>query len=322
MSTLKALAGVCVFLAVSATPCVAQIEATERASDTRVALDDMWWTGPMLANSASTLPRGHALFEPYVYDVATAGSDGYGSRSYVLYGVTDRLTAGLIPVLGFTAPHEGLRSSHVGFGDLTLLAQYGLTRFRPDRRLPAVAVMVQETLPTGRFDRLGDRPSDGFGAGAYTATIGFNAQTYVWLPTGRALRMRLNVSEAVSRRAAIEGASVYGTPAGFRGNATPGHVFFADASWEYSLVRRVAVAADVFYTRSANTRVEGLDMPPSSPASVFVRDSGVSRAVGVAPAVELSMTPNLGVLLGIRVIPGGGGTARSMTPAIAINVVR
>src|SRR5437763_7450950 len=30
---------------------------------------DAWWTGPMLAPSVATLPSGHMLIEPYLFDV-------------------------------------------------------------------------------------------------------------------------------------------------------------------------------------------------------------------------------------------------------------
>ena len=32
----------------------------------RQSRDDAWWTGPMLANSAETLPKGHFLVESYL----------------------------------------------------------------------------------------------------------------------------------------------------------------------------------------------------------------------------------------------------------------
>ena len=35
-------------------------------------VEDAWWTGPMLAPSAATLPRGHFLIEPYLFDVIAA----------------------------------------------------------------------------------------------------------------------------------------------------------------------------------------------------------------------------------------------------------
>src|SRR5258708_7298364 len=161
------------------------------ATDTRVkegsdrqSLDDAWWTGPMMANSAGTLPRGHFLFEPYVYDVMSAHSHGFGSRAYVLYGLVNRLTVGVIPIVGFNKMSTGLSSSGVGLGDLTPLAQYRLTQFHAGRWIPTMSVELQETFPTGKYDRLGDRPSDGFGSGAHTTTLSLNTQTYFWLPNG------------------------------------------------------------------------------------------------------------------------------------------
>ena len=41
----------------------AQVASAQNPSD-RQSLDDAWWTGPMLAPSAATLPQGHFLIEP------------------------------------------------------------------------------------------------------------------------------------------------------------------------------------------------------------------------------------------------------------------
>src|SRR5690348_18424552 len=90
----------------------------------RQSVDDAWWTGPMLANSAATLPRGHFLIEPYLYDVSSSQADGFGSLTYMLYGVSDRFTAGLVPVFGYTRVAGGADSSGIGAGDASVLMQY------------------------------------------------------------------------------------------------------------------------------------------------------------------------------------------------------
>jgi hypothetical protein len=73
-----------------------------------------------------------------------------------------------------------------------------------------------------------------------------------------------------------------------------------------------------------NTRVTGYSIPgpvgAQDPLSTEF-DLGSSDAIGVAPAIEYSWTPNLGVLLGVRVIPAGRNTAATVTPALAINMV-
>lgn len=71
----------------------------------REPLNDAWFTGPILAPSAATLPRGHFLIEPYFYDVTVQGRyDNNGARrsgshendvrslTYMLYGLSDKVT--------------------------------------------------------------------------------------------------------------------------------------------------------------------------------------------------------------------------------------
>src|SRR5262245_39022472 len=73
----------------------------------RQSRDDAWWTGPLLAASPVTLPPGHFLIEPYLFDAIPRGhyddegtrhsgphANNFGSQSYVLYGLVDGLTVG------------------------------------------------------------------------------------------------------------------------------------------------------------------------------------------------------------------------------------
>lgn len=290
----------------------------------RESRSDAWFTGPMLANSAATLPQGHFLIEPYLYDVQTRHADGFGSRAYVLYGLTDSFTVGLIPILGYNRISGGKGSSKVGIGDITVDLQYRLVEFHEGGLMPTIAIQLQQAFPTGRYDRLGNRPGNGLGSGAYATTLGLLTQDWFWLPNGRILRMRFNMSQTFSGRANVRGVSVYGTGEGFRGRARPGSSFYADASLEYSLTRNWVLALDVTYTHNRNTRVTGQDTSGLGGAfgpDVSTRDSGPGVAFGFAPAIEYSLTPNLGVLVGVRVIPGTRSVESSITPALAINYV-
>src|SRR5438046_7445145 len=89
--------------------------------------EDAWWTGPMLAPSAATLPTGHMLVEPYLFDVMTDGrfdmngtrhagarEHDIGSLSYILYGLTDRLSVGLIPRFSCADPTRAPHRPGVG----------------------------------------------------------------------------------------------------------------------------------------------------------------------------------------------------------------
>ena len=158
----------------------------------------------MLAPSAASLPQGHALIEPYLFDVISTGAfdasgshhavprdQELGSLTYMLYGLTDRFTLGMIPRFFYQDPAGAPNSSGVAVGDLQLQAGYGLSQYQEGSYVPALALVVDETLPTGRYDRLA-RASDGLGAGAYATGLSLYSQDYFWMPNGRILRARLD----------------------------------------------------------------------------------------------------------------------------------
>jgi hypothetical protein len=285
----------------------------------RQQLGEAWWTGPMLANNASTLPRGHFLVEPYLYDEISPHTNGLGSLTYIEYGLANRFTIGLIPTFGYNKVSDGLSSSGVGLGDVTALAQYRLTQFHEHHWLPTISFMVQQTFPSGKYDQLGQRSSNGLGAGAYTTILGFNSQTYFWMPNGRILRMRLNGTQSLSTYANVEGVSVYGTASGFQGHAKPGPSTFVDAAWEYSLTRNWVLALDATYRHTNNTRITGYDVSQTPPDIQL--NTGSSDAIGFAPALEYNWKPTIGVLVGTRIIALGHNTPTTITPAVAINYV-
>ena len=298
--------------------------------------EDAWWTGPMLAPNAASLPQGHALIEPYLFDIISNGhldtsgnkhaaprEHDLGSLSYVLYGFTNELAGGLIPRLFFNEPAGAANSSGVKFGDLTLQLGYGLAHYRDGGHTPDISLVLQETLPTGCYDRL-TRASDGVGAGAYTTSVNLYLQHYFWMPNGRILRARLDLSYAFSSSVSVHDESVYGTTSGFSGRAYPGDSFTADAAAEYSLTRSWVLAFDVVYQHNDSTRLTGA-VPPAPPstgaASQIEHQSGSSWSLGFAPAIEYNWSSRMGVLLGVRIIEIGRNTTATVTPAIAVNMV-
>jgi hypothetical protein len=291
--------------------------------DGRQSLDDAWWTGPLLAPNASTLPPGHFLIEPYLYDIVGAHSNGIGSLTYINYGLVNKFTVGVIPTFGYNRVSEGLSSAGIGLGDVTVQGQYRLTQFHEGSWIPTTSFNVQETFPTGKYDQLGNRPSDGLGSGAFTTTIALYTQTYFWMPNRRILRMRFNLSQSFSRNASVAGVSVYGTDSDFHGHAEPGRSSFVDAAWEYSLTRSWVLALDATYRYTGNTRVTGYETNTGTTDNQpsIVLNTGFSDSLGFAPAIEYSWKSTVGVILGTRIIMGVHNTSMTVTPAIAINIV-
>jgi hypothetical protein len=265
------------------------------------------------------------LIEPYVFDVMQYGSynkngamsgathaNSFGSLTYIIFGLTNRLSAGVIPVFSYNTATNAPSSTGVRFGDFAVQAQYGLVRYRPGSWIPATAINIGETFPTGKYDRLGDRPGNGVGSGAYTTSVSLYTQTYFWMPNGRILRFRVNFSKAFSGSANVSGVSVYGTGEGFHGYAKPGNGVTLDVAQEYSITRSWVFALDEVYHRSGNTQVAGTN---------GVTNSGASTAYYLAPAIEYNWTPNVGVIAGVRLIPAGTNTPATVTPVMAIDIV-
>jgi len=179
-------------------------------------------------------------------------------------------------------------------------------------------------LPTGKYDRLGNRPADGLGSGVYATMVALNTQTYFWLANGRILRTRLDLSQTFANgHASVDGVSVYGTDAGFRGHGRPGAAFSSDLAFEYSVTQQWVAALDLLYTHARSTSASGYELSAGGvPGPATRTDSGSSSAYGLAPAVEYNVSSSLGVLLGARVIRGIHNATNTVTPALAINYVR
>jgi hypothetical protein len=322
--------GIFLSLALLASAAVAADDAA--SAPVRQSLADAWWTGPLLAPNASSFPAGHALVETYVFDVnnngqfdssgrhvPAAGGHEPGSLTYLIYGLTDRVSVGLLPRFFYDEPAGAPNSSSPGVGDLGAQVQVGLTSFHEGSWVPATAVVLAETFPTGRYNALAN-PADGFGAGVYTTAFSWYSQDYLWLPNGRILRVRLDLTYAVSSSASVAGQSAYGTPGGFRGRAYPGDSFTADAAAEYSVTRNWVLATDLVWVHNSSTRLTGTE--PAAGGSPFLdTQSGSSEYLAVAPAVEYNFSPRVGVIVGARIFVAGRNTGSSVTTAAAINLV-
>lgn len=279
--------------------------------------DEAWWTGPVSASSAETLPRGHVLLEPYLFDVRQAGADHLGSLTYLLYGLTDRTTIGAIPTFGSTRIRGSGRKRRIAANDLTLTVQHRLNRAHEGALVPTVSLVIQQSVAIGRFDRLDGDVGRGIGAGTPTTLIGLYAQRVDRMSGGRPLRTRVNLTHSFPWSTNVRGDSVFGTPAGYRGTVRPGGTTVLDLSVEYSLSRSWVLATDFVLRRTAADRLDGSTGAMGEPRlrSRLPAATGVS----VAPAVEYSWSSTRGVLLGVGISPRSGASASTVTPVVAFN---
>jgi hypothetical protein len=276
----------------------------------REAMKAARWTGPLLASNAETLPRGHFYTEPYFFDGISGGDHHPGTSGFYQYGLTDNWTVGMQPFfsLGTQRYNRG-----AAIGDFKLLSQVRLSHFTADHQVPSVALVTNLILPTGKHDRLGAL-KNGHGSGAFAPEIGINVQQYFLLKNGRLLRGRINVLKDFPLRTSVQGRSVYGTDAGFRGHARPGSKTTVIVGTEYSLSKEWVLAFDVEGDHWGKTHVRGRD----GSGALVNHASAKSWNVGFAPAVEYNWSDRAGAIVGVWIVPKGHNTRASVTPAIAI----
>lgn len=301
------------------------------AAAARQSLDDVWWTGSLLAQSATTLPAGRFYTEPTLADnipYARFDSEGKAHRipheneisssMPLKYGITDRLAVGAVLRLGYDWTVHGPSGSAISVGDPSLQLQYRLTRYRPDSWAPAIALSVQESLPAGRYDRLA-RQTSAFGTGAYATTVAGCFQSFFWIPNGRVVRARVDLFYTVSRRVSVEGRSVYGTPDDFRGYAKRGDSAAVDLAFEYSATRNWVLASDFWLERDASTRVSGISPRAAAASLKFLSVARLGRELIVAPAIEYNWSSRLGVIVGVRTTVVGRNETGFAAPIAAFS---
>jgi hypothetical protein len=309
---------------------------TAPQSGQRQALDDAWWTGPIFASTATTLPQGHYLIEPDFYDLISYGSyddrwakqasartNAVRSLSFLIYGVTDSFTAGVLPRFGFNEIN-GSADSGLRIGDTTVRLQYRVAQFREGGSSPALSLVLDETFPTGSYDELGTRPSGGIGSGAYETTASAFSQYYFWVGNGRILRTRLDVSyEFADSHVKLKDVSVYGTGSGFRGYAEPGSSFVADLAFEYSLTMNWVPVLELIYEHDGSTGVIGYGTKESPIALISASvqmQSGSRDAFTLAPAIEYNWSKSVGVIVGVAATVAGRNTSATVMPVVGINM--
>jgi len=275
-----------------------------------VAMKEARWTGPLLASTAETLPRGHFYTEPYFFDGISGGQHNPGSSGFYQYGLAGNWTVGVQPFFSL-----GTRRDNRGaaIGDFKLLSQVRLSHFTAEHRVPSVALVTNLVVPTGKYDHLGALKS-GHGSGSFAPELGVNVQHYFLLKNGRLLRARINVLKDFPLRTHVTGRSVYGTGAGFRGHARPGSKTSVILGAEYSVTKEWVVAFDVERDQWGRTKVSGRN----ADGSLVEQISRRSWDVGFAPAVEYNWSERAGAIFGLWIVPKGHNTAASVTPAVAI----
>lgn len=299
------------------------------------SLDGVRFTGPLATPGPGTLPKGESFVQPYwIYTRTDAVYDDSGERqrlkvhgdsellSTVLSaGIHDKLTGEVL--LNSSKASQGAQHSNgYRLGDSTVRLRYQLRGGDALEGKMKLAVMLGQSLATGRYDRLGDNLLNGQGNGAYRSNLSLLGQQYLWLPNERPLRWRWMAAwSPAPQQVSLRGRSVYGTDASFRGKVRPGPGLNAALALEYSINRNWALALDLTASQRSGSQLDGTVLDVAGQRQAVHQHGARSRSFSAAPAVEYIFNDQVGLVVGVQAwLPGGRNSDAYVSPQAAVAV--
>ena len=294
---------------------------------------DPWFTGPLLAPAGHTIPKGHSNFEIYGIDVFTDGAyNAAGNvirtplfRSFIInpilsHGFTDWLDFQITVPYVFNST-RGVKSNRLT--DVSVAAGFQLFEQKGALNRMDVRVLLQETIPTGRYDHLNPQlaGTDATGLGAYQTQLGINLQYLLPVFNTHYLRTRLIISRIFGSNVWVDGLSSYGGTTNTHGRIRLGAENDYDLAFEYTLTQHWVAVMEGYISNGQNTRFNGiLDIGSvgSPPTNVNI-GNGAFQEKALAPALEYNFNSNVGIIGGVWFPVSGKNTSHYLTYMLALN---
>lgn len=284
-----------------------------------------WFTGPLLAPSAITIPKGHVNIEPFIFAIANIGSYDNdwgvsGQKSFwnivfqpdIQIGLSKRLDCAINPILQYNySEHAGKWS----MGDIPV--QLDVQLYTHNDSLvqwnTALRLSLYANIPTGRYRNLSPEKnlSDGSGTGSWNPGIGLDWGNLFYLGKSRFLTWRNALVYNYSPSVKVKNLNVYGGGPGTDGTVYPGYSIKFDTAIEVNITRNWAFACDLVTNISGKTRFSG--------TSAVSNTSPFSIQFSMAPAIEYNLSAQLGIIAGSWFTLAGKNSAQFASAVIALN---
>ncbi len=286
-----------------------QLNQAEAQYQHALKLFNPWYTGPLITPSATMVPPGSAMWQPYIY--FTDNYAAYDADRHVV-DVPNQFSLKVQPVIlqvGVTPSVDATiimgavenwskGKSGGGFQDIT--ATLGLQINKQSLYVPGAKLSISQSFPTGSFEHLSHNGLglDATGAGAWQTTFTLAFGKVLFWETLHPVNARLALGYTLSTTVGVKNFNTYGGGFGTRGTVHPGDSFSADLGLELSITQPWVVALDVVYNNTNHTTFKGKRgvLANGAPATV---GSGYSDQLSLAPAVEYNFNANMGLLFGV-----------------------
>ena len=287
-----------------------QLTAAEDQYNHALKLFNPWYTGPLITPSATMVPPGHGLIQPYLYF-----TDNYGAfdedrnwidapNQFTVQAQPIIVQVGVTPSVDATVIMSGVANWKQdqfsgGFNDITL--QLGFLMNKQSLYAPQAKFTIGQSFPTGKYNNLNPKKLglDATGAGAWKTSFNLTFGKVILWNTLHPMNTRISFGYTIPTNVKVRNFNAYGGGYGTHGTARPGNSFNVDLGLEVSINQPWVVALDLVYNCSNSNHFSGNPGTTTKngtiPASVT---SGFNDQFSLAPAIEYNFNDSMGILWG------------------------
>lgn len=285
-----------------------------------------WFTGPLLASSALTIPPGHWDLEPYIFAVANKGRYDHDWKAREIPTrwnnyFQPELSVGINTWLDFEISPTLFYNYTAGagkwvWGDMPI--NFDIQLFRHDALVTewstAVKLILKETIPFGKYQNLNPkkRGTDVGGAGSWQTTMGLVWGNLFYLGGIHFLSWRTSLAYTLPAPTRVKNLNFYGGGEGTRGTVYPAQNLTLDTAIELSITRNWVFAMDFVGSWSGKIRFKG--------KSTHRMKGPSSAQFSLAPAIEYNWNANLGIIFGPWFTIAGRNAIQFIDGVFAVNI--
>lgn len=308
-----------------------EINQAEMDFRTAEAMFNPWYTGPLIASSASCVPPGKINLQPYIYlttnyaqfndhrkSINTPNTFIMSPLLVFQTGITNWMDFTIVPQ-GFFRWETGKFGD--GFADLPIQLGFALLKETP--YIPKMRLVLGTLFPTGKYQHLNASKLglDATGQGAYQTILGLNLSKVFWWFKLHPIATRLATNYIIpDNTVSVKGFNAFGGGYDTKGDIKIGNTLTLDLGLEISLTQKWVFATDFVYTTSNKTTFSGTPgfLDSGLPAS---NGSPSSDQFSLAPAIEYNVNENGGFIGGVWFTVTGRNSANFVSVLLSYTVL-
>lgn len=293
-----------------------------------------FYTGPLLAPSAHTVPYQKVAVQPYFFwakryggynhnwsRTKTQSSMQYQFLNITQYGLTEFME---LNVTNTAYVNRRQNQHYSGYGDTSVSLGFQMLNSVIGTPVPSCVLEVSTIFPTGKYENLEYRRlgTDAIGGGAYGVNFSLNLQKSFNSLFKRDLDprkyhpidLRWSFAYTINSRTRVKGINSYGGTERTHGIVKPGNTFTTIFAWQISFNKQWVFATDWEYTTTKASKFKG----NNGGANV---GNPTSQNFSVAPAIEFNLNSNVGFLGGVWFSLAGSNSGSFVTGIFSFTVM-